>query len=295
MAEVIDFSKHREYSKAQKDDIRKLKNYVDSIYKDYYDLSDNNKILKKEFDKIYLKIMNNNWISEKNLAKFLKDIQYFLDNLVMFDENLYDMYPIIIYTVLVDTLKLKYLDLDIEVKDAIMRSVYNSGISYSFYKKAGQIILNEEVITRIEKLIKKDINNFRTLETILCDADYSFSKNPNISDTLGYLDALEGDNRLDLNHGFTIDDVYDMCSENIEILTEFSNLLFSESDFARLKKIRKMKNCDNKTKEEFLKCVTLINNSNNINLLEKIRRILYIADALVIDGSKIIEVDFKKR
>ncbi len=295
MAEVIDFSKHREYSKSQKDDIRKLKNYVDSIYKDYYDLSDNDKILKKEFDKIYLKIMNNNWISEKNLAKFLKDIQYFLDNLVMFDENLYDMYPIIIYTVLVDTLKLKYLDLDIEVKDAIMRSVYNSGISYSFYKKAGQIILNEEVITRIEKLIKKDINNFRTLETILCDADYSFSKNPNISDTLGYLDALEGDNRLDLIHGFTIDDVYDMCSENIEILTEFSNLLFSESDFARLKKIRKMKNCDNKTKEEFLKCVTLINNSNNINLLEKIRRILYIADALVIDGSKIIEVDFKKR
>ena len=295
MAEVIDFSKHREYSKAQKDDIRKLKNYVDSIYKDYYDLSDNDKILKKEFDKIYLKIMNNNWISEKNLAKFLKDIQYFLDNLVMFDESLYDMYPIIIYTVLVDTLKLKYLDLDIEVKDAIMRSVYNSGISYSFYKKAGQIILNEEVITRIEKLIKKDINNFRTLETILCDADYSFSKNPNISDTLGYLDALEGDNRLDLKHGFTIDDVYDMCSENIEILTEFSNLLFSESDFARLKKIRKMKNCDNKTKEEFLKCVTLINNSNNINLLEKIRRILYIADALVIDGSKIIEVDFKKR
>ena len=295
MAEVIDFSKHREYSKAQKDDIRKLKNYVDSIYKDYYDLSDNDKILKKEFDKIYLKIMNNNWISEKNLAKFLKDIQYFLDNLVMFDESLYDMYPIIIYTVLVDTLKLKYLDLDIEVKDAIMRSVYNSGISYSFYKKAGQIILNEEVITRIEKLIKKDINNFRTLETILCDADYSFSKNPNISDTLGYLDALEGDNRLDLKHGFTIDDVYDICSENIEILTEFSNLLFSESDFARLKKIRKMKNCDNKTKEEFLKCVTLINNSNNINLLEKIRRILYIADALVIDGSKIIEVDFKKR
>ena len=57
MAEVIDFSKHREYSKAQKDDIRKLKNYVDSIYKDYYDLSDNDKILKKEFDNIYLKIM----------------------------------------------------------------------------------------------------------------------------------------------------------------------------------------------------------------------------------------------
>ena len=53
MAEVIDFSKHREYSKAQKDDIRKLKNYVDSIYKDYYDLSDNNKILKKEIFENY--------------------------------------------------------------------------------------------------------------------------------------------------------------------------------------------------------------------------------------------------
>ena len=295
MAEVIDFCKHREYSKLQKEDVRKLKNYVDSIYKDYYDLSDNDKILKKEFDKIYLKIMSNNWISEKNLDKYLKDIQYFLDNLVMFDENLYDMYPIIIYTVLVDTLKLKYLDLDIDVKDAIMRSVYNSGISYSFYKKAGQIILNEEVFARIEKLIKKDINNFRTIETILTESDYSFNKNPDISDTLNYLDVLEGDNSLSLKPGFTIDDVYDVCSENIEVFMEFSNLLFSENDFARLKKIRSLKRSDNKTKEEFLRCVSLINNNNNINLLEKTRRILYIADALVVDDSKIIEVDFKKR
>ena len=295
MAEVIDFCKHREYSKLQKEDVRKLKNYVDSIYKDYYDLSDNDKILKKEFDKIYLKIMSNNWISEKNLDKYLKDIQYFLDNLVMFDENLYDMYPIIIYTVLVDTLKLKYLDLDIDVKDAIMRSVYNSGICYSFYKKAGQIILNEEVFARIEKLIKKDINNFRTIETILTEADYSFNKNPDISDTLNYLDVLEGDNSLSLKPGFTIDDVYDVCSENIEVFMEFSNLLFSENDFARLKKIRSLKRSDNKTKEEFLRCVSLINNNNNINLLEKTRRILYIADALVVDDSKIIEVDFKKR
>ena len=60
MAEVIDFSKHREYSKAQKDEVRKLKNYVDRIYKDYYNLTDNDKVLKKQFDKIYLKIMNNN-------------------------------------------------------------------------------------------------------------------------------------------------------------------------------------------------------------------------------------------
>ncbi len=300
MAEVIDFSKHREYSKAQKDDVRKLKNYVDSIYKDYYNLRDNDKILKKEFDKIYLKIMNNNWISEKNLDKFLKDIQYFLDNLVMFDENLYDMYPIIIYTVLVDTLKIKYLDLDIEVKDAIMRSVYNSEISYSFYKKAGQIILNEEVITRIEKLIKKDMKNFRILETILCDSDYSFSKNPDVRDTVAFLD--EYNNPDDMHYEslvskdeFTIDEIYDLCLEQINLLMEFSDAFFTKKDIKRLEKIKLLKNGKDYLVEEFLKCVKLINSSNNINLIDKIRKIIDLIDIFVVADNKVIEVDFKKR
>ena len=300
MAEVIDFSKHREYSKAQKDDIRKLKNYVDSIYKDYYDLSDNDKILKKEFDKIYLKIMNNNWISEKNLAKFLKDIQYFLDNLVMFDENLYDMYPIIIYTVLVDTLKLKYLDLDIEVKDAIMRSVYNSGISYSFYKKAGQIILNEEVIARIEMLVKKDMNNFRVLESILSDVDYSFSKNPDVSDAINLLDGYNkkediNDERLISKEEFTIDEIYNSCLEQINLLMEFSDAFFNKEDIKRLEKIKLLKKGNDVLKIEFLNLVKIINNSNNINLIDKIRKIIELIDIFVVSDNKVIEVDFKKR
>lgn len=300
MAEVIDFSKHREYSKAQKDDVRKLKNYVDSIYKDYYNLSDNDKILKKEFDKIYLKIMNNNWISEKNLDKFLKDIQYFLDNLVMFDDNLYDMYPIIIYTVLVDTLKLKYLDLDIEVKDAIMRSVYNSGINYSFYKKAGQIILNEEVITRIEKLIKKDINNFRTLETILSDADYSFSKNPDVSDAVNLLDGYNKkddieDERLISKEEFTIDEIYDACLEQINLLMEFSDTFFTKKDIKRLEQIKLLKDADSYVQMGFVNFVKILNNSNNINLIDKIRKIVDLIDIFVVRDNKVIQVDFKKR
>lgn len=300
MAEVIDFSKNREYSKAQKDDVRKLKNYVDSIYKDYYNLSDNDKILKKEFDKIYLKIMNNNWISEKNLDKFLKDIQYFLDNLVMFDDNLYDMYPIIIYTVLVDTLKLKYLDLDIEVKDAIMRSVYNSGINYSFYKKAGQIILNEEVITRIEKLIKKNIDNFIVLESILGDADYSFSKNPDVSDAVNLLDGFNKkddieDERLISKEEFTIDDVYNLCLEQINLLMEFSDAFFTEKDIKKLEKIKLLKKGNEILQKEFLNFVRMINNSNNINLIDKIRKIIELIDIFVVEDNKVIEVDFKKR
>lgn len=300
MAEVIDFSKNREYSKAQKDDVRKLKNYVDSIYKDYYNLSDNDKILKKEFDKIYLKIMNNNWISEKNLDKFLKDIQYFLDNLVMFDDNLYDMYPIIIYTVLVDTLKLKYLDLDIEVKDAIMRSVYNSGISYSLYKKAGQIILNEEVITRIEKLIKKNIDNFIVLESILGDADYSFSKNPDVSDAVNLLDGFNKkddieDERLISKEEFTIDDVYNLCLEQINLLMEFSDAFFTEKDIKKLEKIKLLKKGNEILQKEFLNFVRMINNSNNINLIDKIRKIIELIDIFVVEDNKVIEVDFKKR
>lgn len=300
MAEVIDFSKHREYSKAQKDDVRKLKNYVDSIYKDYYNLSDNDKILKKEFDKIYLKIMNNNWISEKNLDKFLKDIQYFLDNLVMFDDNLYDMYPIIIYTVLVDTLKLKYLDLDIEVKDAIMRSVYNSGISYSFYKKAGQIILNEEVITRIEKIIKKDINNFIVLESILSDADYSFNKNPDVSDAIKFLDGYNKkdyieDERLISKEEFTIDDVYNLCLEQINLLMEFSDAFFTKKDIKKLEKIKLLKTAGSFLQMEFINFVKIINNSNNINLIDKIRKIIELIDIFVVEDNKVIEVDFKKR
>lgn len=300
MAEVIDFSKNREYSKAQKDDVRKLKNYVDSIYKDYYNLSDNDKILKKEFDKIYLKIMNNNWISEKSLDKFLKDIQYFLDNLVMFDDNLYDMYPIIIYTVLVDTLKLKYLDLDIEVKDAIMRSVYNSGINYSFYKKAGQIILNEEVITRIEKLIKKNIDNFIVLESILSDADYSFSKNPDVSDAVNLLDGFNKkddieDERLISKEEFTIDDVYNLCLEQINLLMEFSDAFFTEKDIKKLEKIKLLKKGNEILQKEFLNFVRMINNSNNINLIDKIRKIIELIDIFVVEDNKVIEVDFKKR
>ena len=300
MAEVIDFNKRREYSKAQKDDVRKLKNYVDSIYKDYYNLSDNDKILKKEFDKIYLKIMNNNWISEKNLDKFLKDIQYFLDNLVMFDESLYDMYPIIIYTVLVDTLKLKYLDLDIEVKDAIMRSVYNSGINYSFYKKAGQIILNEEVITRIEKLIKKDINNFRTLETILCDADYSFSKNPDVSDAVNLLDGYNKkddieDERLISKEEFTIDEIYDACLEQINLLMEFSDTFFTKKDIKRLEQIKLLKDADSYVQMGFVNFVKILNNINNINLIDKIRKIVDLIDIFVVRDNKVIQVDFKKR
>ena len=300
MAEVIDFSKHREYSKAQKDDVRKLKNYVDSIYKDYYNLSDNDKILKKEFDKIYLKIMNNNWISEKNLDKFLKDIQYFLDNLVMFDENLYDMYPIIIYTVLVDTLKLKYLDLDIEVKDAIMRSVYNSGISYSFYKKAGQIILNEEVITRIKNLIEKDLDNYRILESILSDADYSFSKNPDVSDAVNLLDGFNKkddieDERLISKEEFTIDDVYNLCLEQINLLMEFSDAFFTKKDIKKLEKIKLLKTAGSFLQMEFINFVKIINNSNNINLIDKIRKIVDLIDIFVVRDNKVIEVDFKKR
>lgn len=300
MAEVIDFSKHREYSKAQKDDVRKLKNYVDSIYKDYYNLSDNDKILKKEFDKIYLKIMNNNWISEKNLDEFLKDIQYFLNNLVMFDANLYDMYPIIIYTVLVDTLKLKYLDLDIEVKDAIMRSVYNSGISYSFYKKAGQIILNEEVIARIEMLVKKDMNNFRVLESILSDVDYSFSKNPDVSDAINLLDGYNkkediNDERLISKEEFTIDEIYNSCLEQINLLMEFSDAFFNKEDIKRLEKIKLLKKGNDVLKIEFLNLVKIINNSNNINLIDKIRKIIELIDIFVVSDNKVIEVDFKKR
>ena len=300
MAEVIDFSKHREYSKAQKDDVRKLKNYVDSIYKDYYNLSDNDKILKKEFDKIYLKIMNNNWISEKNLDEFLKDIQYFLNNLVMFDANLYDMYPIIIYTVLVDTLKLKYLDLDIEVKDAIMRSVYNSGISYSFYKKAGQIILNEEVIVRIEMLVKKDMNNFRVLESILSDVDYSFSKNPDVSDAINLLDGYNkkediNDERLISKEEFTIDEIYNSCLEQINLLMEFSDAFFNKEDIKRLEKIKLLKKGNDVLKIEFLNLVKIINNSNNINLIDKIRKIIELIDIFVVSDNKVIEVDFKKR
>lgn len=300
MAEVIDFSKHREYSKAQKDEVRKLKNYVDSIYKDYYNLTDNDKVLKKQFDKIYLKIMNNNWISEKDLDKFLKDIQYFLDNLVMFDENLYDMYPIIIYTVLVDTLKLKYLDLDIEVKDAIMRSIYNSGIGYSFYKKVGQIILNEEVISRIEKLIKKDINNFQVLEALLVDQDYLADKNRDISDAVMLLDAYNKDDeiedeRLISQEEFTLDEIYDACLEQVNLLLEFSDAFFTEKDKNRLNKIHLLKTADSFLQTEFINFVKIINNSNNINLIDKVRKIIELIDIFIVSDDKVINVDFRKR
>ena len=300
MAEVIDFSKHREYSKTQKDNVRKLKNYVDSIYKDYYNLSENDKVLKKAFDKIYLKIMNNNWISEKNLDKYLNDIQYFLDNLVMFDDTMYDMYPIIIYTVLVDTLKLKYLDLDIEVKDAIMRSVYNSEISYSFYKKAGQIILNDEVIARIEKLIKKDMNNFRILESILSDSDYSFTKTPDVSDAISFLDGYNKkeeveDEKLLSQDEFTINDIYEACLEQINLLMEFSDVFFTKKDIERLEKIKLLEKGDSFLKNEFLNFVKIINNSKNINLIDKIRKIIELIDIFIVKDNKVIEVDFKKR
>lgn len=300
MAEVIDFSKHREYSKAQKDEVRKLKNYVDRIYKDYYNLTDNDKVLKKQFDKIYLKIMNNNWINEKDLDKFLKDIQYFLDNLVMFDENLYDMYPIIIYTVLVDTLKLKYLDLDIEVKDAIMRSIYNSGIGYSFYKKVGQIILNEEVISRIEKLIKKDINNFQVLEALLVDQDYLADKNRDISDAVMLLDAYNKDDeiedeRLISQEEFTLDEIYDACLEQVNLLLEFSDAFFTEKDKNRLNKIHLLKTTDSFLQTEFINFVKIINNSNNINLIDKVRKIIELIDIFVVSDDKVINVDFRKR
>lgn len=300
MAEVIDFSKHREYSKAQKDEVRKLKNYVDRIYKDYYNLTDNDKVLKKQFDKIYLKIMNNNWINEKDLDKFLKDIQYFLDNLVMFDENLYDMYPIIIYTVLVDTLKLKYLDLDIEVKDAIMRSIYNSGIGYSFYKKVGQIILNEEVISRIEKLIKKDINNFQVLEALLVDQDYLADKNRDISDAVMLLDAYNKDDeiedeRLISQEEFTLDEIYDACLEQVNLLLEFSDAFFTEKDKNRLNKIYLLKTADSFLQTEFINFVKIINNSNNINLIDKVRKIIELIDIFVVSDDKVINVDFRKR
>lgn len=300
MAEVIDFSKHREYSKAQKDEVRKLKNYVDRIYKDYYNLTDNDKVLKKQFDKIYLKIMNNNWISENDLDKFLKDIQYFLDNLVMFDENLYDMYPIIIYTVLVDTLKLKYLDLDIEVKDAIMRSIYNSGIGYSFYKKVGQIILNEEVISRIEKLIKKDINNFQVLEALLVDQDYLADKNRDISDAVMLLDAYNKDDeiedeRLISQEEFTLDEIYDACLEQVNLLLEFSDAFFTEKDKNRLNKIYLLKTADSFLQTEFINFVKIINNSNNINLIDKVRKIIELIDIFIVSDDKVIKVDFRKR
>lgn len=300
MAEVIDFSKHREYSKAQKDEVRKLKNYVDRIYKDYYNLTDNDKVLKKQFDKIYLKIMNNNWINEKDLDKFLKDIQYFLDNLVMFDENLYDMYPIIIYTVLVDTLKLKYLDLDIEVKDAIMRSIYNSGIGYSFYKKVGQIILNEEVISRIEKLIKKDINNFQVLEALLVDQDYLADKNRDISDAVMLLDAYNKDDeiedeRLISQEEFTLDDIYDACLEQVNLLLEFSDAFFTEKDKNRLNKIHLLKTAGSFLQTEFINFVKIINNSNNINLIDKVRKIIELIDIFIVSDDKVIKVDFRKR
>lgn len=300
MAEVIDFSKHREYSKAQKDEVRKLKNYVDRIYKDYYNLTDNDKVLKKQFDKIYLKIMNNNWINEKDLDKFLKDIQYFLDNLVMFDENLYDMYPIIIYTVLVDTLKLKYLDLDIEVKDAIMRSIYNSGIGYSFYKKVGQIILNEEVISRIEKLIKKDINNFQVLEALLIDQDYLADKNRDISDAVMLLDAYNKDDeiedeRLISQEEFTLDDIYDACLEQVNLLLEFSDAFFTEKDKNRLNKIHLLKTAGSFLQTEFINFVKIINNSNNINLIDKVRKIIELIDIFIVSDDKVIKVDFRKR
>ena len=300
MAEVIDFSKHREYSKAQKDEVRKLKNYVDRIYKDYYNLTDNDKVLKKQFDKIYLKIMNNNWINEKDLDKFLKDIQYFLDNLVMFDENLYDMYPIIIYTVLVDTLKLKYLDLDIEVKDAIMRSIYNSGIGYSFYKKVGQIILNEEVISRIEKLIKKDINNFQVLEALLVDQDYLADKNRDISDAVMLLDAYNKDDeiedeRLISQEEFTLDDIYDACLEQVNLLLEFSDAFFTEKDKNRLNKIHLLKTAGSFLQTEFINFVKIINNSNNINLIDKVRKIIELIDIFIVSDDKVIKVDFRRK
>ncbi len=300
MAEVIDFSKHREYSKAQKDEVRKLKNYVDRIYKDYYNLTDNDKVLKKQFDKIYLKIMNNNWINEKDLDKFLKDIQYFLDNLVMFDENLYDMYPIIIYTVLVDTLKLKYLDLDIEVKDAIMRSIYNSGIGYSFYKKVGQIILNEEVISRIEKLIKKDINNFQVLEALLVDQDYLADKNRDISDAVMLLDAYNKDDeiedeRLISQEEFTLDEIYDACLEQVNLLLEFSDAFFTEKDKNRLNKIYLLKTADSFLQTEFINFVKIINNSNNINLIDKVRKIIELIDIFIVSDDKVIKVDFRRK
>lgn len=300
MAEVIDFSKHREYSKAQKDEVRKLKNHVDSIYKDYYNLTDNDKVLKKQFDKIYLKIMNNNWINEKDLDKFLKDIQYFLDNLVMFDENLYDMYPIIIYTVLVDTLKLKYLDLDIEVKDAIMRSIYNSGIGYSFYKKVGQIILNEEVISRIEKLIKKDINNFQVLEALLVDQDYLADKNRDISDAVMLLDAYNKDDeiedeRLISQEEFTLDDIYDACLEQVNLLLEFSDAFFTEKDKNRLNKIHLLKTAGSFLQTEFINFVKIINNSNNINLIDKVRKIIELIDIFIVSDDKVIKVDFRRK
>ena len=300
MAEVIDFSKHREYSKAQKDEVRKLKNHVDSIYKDYYNLTDNDKVLKKQFDKIYLKIMNNNWINEKDLDKFLKDIQYFLDNLVMFDENLYDMYPIIIYTVLVDTLKLKYLDLDIEVKDAIMRSIYNSGIGYSFYKKVGQIILNEEVISRIEKLIKKDINNFQVLEALLVDQDYLADKNRDISDAVMLLDAYNKDDeiedeRLISQEEFTLDEIYDACLEQVNLLLEFSDAFFTEKDKNRLNKIHLLKTAGSFLQTEFINFVKIINNSNNINLIDKVRKIIELIDIFIVSDDKVIKVDFRRK
>ncbi len=301
MTAIVPFYNNKPSKEEMDKQIRALNNIYDLVnvtYNKYKNLEINDKVLKKEFDRIKTKINHHLWLNYDDTQKYLKSTNYFLEHLDNFDEDTEDYFTVIIHTLLTDINKSRYLDLSLNFQEVLVKTMYNSDVSYSFYDKASDILLSDELKDKLEKLSKSNSKIFRKCQTILDGVDFESSSKHDYSEDI---ELLKDNDKISTfffgKEEFTLDDIFTTVENTAEFINTFDVQKYDDISLDAIRKIKKLKLLSNDKQISFLSDVRLFSENNNISLFEKIELILQIADIYLkeFDNSKVVEINFGDR
>ncbi len=301
MAVIVPFDSSKHFKEDKDKQIRALNNIYDLVnvtFNKYENLTANDKILKKEFDRIKAKINYNLWLNYEDIQKYLESTNYFLNKLEGFDEDNEDYFTVIIHTLLTDINKDKYLNLSLEFQEVLVKTMYNSDISYSYYGKASEVLISDEIKDRLEILSKSNPNIFRKCQTILDGVDFESSKKHDYSEDI---ELLKDNNKITAfffgKEDFDLDDIYMTAENALSFINLFGLQDYEEISITSLEKIKKINLLPKEKQQSFFNDIRLFSENNNINLFEKVNLVLQITNIYLneLNNSKVVEVNFENR
>lgn len=264
-----------------------LSKKIDELYKEEAEYNTTNDcVLKKEFDKIMAKGINNSWLNDKLEMAYIKGIKEYFSNSECMETILFS---VITNTCLTDIFKNKFLNTSNEIRKSIVEALSFENVSYSNYYKFGSLFLNGKIVEILENTNVDNLTIFRLfIDDLNLDKDYSRL----IDDMIEYINKLDLEEEYEgLFKDYTIDEIHDVIDEQIYLLDEIfrsnnsngenSNLLVGVFDKElfdeNMRHLLRLKHLNVEKKKEFFNIIKDIDSKYDA-LIDKTRLILNMID-----------------
>lgn len=286
MTQIVNFNSNRiteEEKVILKRTMENMNTVVNTEYQTKQYLLDSNDLIgNKMYDGIIQKAMSNQWLPYSKIKTYLEKLDYILKKNSE-EDSLTSASNCIRYTILVDGLKEKILELPEELSYQLVKAFAREDISYTQYPAYGKIMVKKDIVEELQAA------NFPyELSRVMQDCLYEISCHSNIeSQTEAVLQSIKDrkqqQNKKSLfktlceQERFTFEELSNALLEQMNFLNELIPTPYSEEEQASLKKIVLLQYLSTEMKEEYMSVIRYLLNQS-FGICELLKRVTHITE-----------------